>query len=79
MTRAADMNSSAELIPFGLVNVSGYGDYELNLPNDKSYTLWTFGGSGGTALIFKYFVPPKFRSPVICFLNSSSDISYSVW
>ena len=55
LTRAADMNSSAELIPFGLVNVSGYGDYELNLPNDKSYTLWTFGGSGGTALIFKYF------------------------
>ena len=55
MTRAADMNSSAELIPFGLVNVSSYGDYELNLPNNKSYTLWTFGGSGGTDLIFKYF------------------------
>jgi hypothetical protein len=49
------MNSSAELIPFGLVNVSSYGDYELNLPNNKSYTLWTFGGSGGTDLIFKYF------------------------
>jgi hypothetical protein len=55
MTRASDMNSSAELIPFGLVNVSSYGDYELNLPNNKSYTLWTFGGSGGTDLIFKYF------------------------
>ena len=55
MTRAVDMNSSAELIPFGLVNVSGYGDYELNLPNEKPYDLWTFGGSGSTDLIFKYY------------------------
>jgi hypothetical protein len=55
MTRAADMNSVAELVPFGLVNVTNYGDYELQLPNDKPYTLWTFGGAGGTDLIFKYY------------------------
>jgi hypothetical protein len=55
MTRAADMNSVAELVPFGLVNVTNYGDYELQLPNNKPYTLWTYGGAGGTALIFKYY------------------------
>ena len=55
MTRATDMNSVAELVPFGLVNVTNYGDYELQLPNDKPYTLWTFGGAGGTDLIFKYY------------------------
>jgi hypothetical protein len=73
MTRAVDMNSSAELIPFGLVNVSGYGDYELNLPNDKSYTLWTFGGSGGTALIFKYFS----ENPNI-FASAATTSNYSL-
>ena len=73
MTRAADMNSSAELIPFGLVNVSGYGDYELNLPNNKSYTLWTFGGSGGTALIFKYFS----ENPNI-FASAATTSNYSL-
>jgi len=55
MTRAADMNSVSELVPFGLVNVTNYGDYELQLPNNKPYTLWTFGGAGGTDLIFKYY------------------------
>lgn len=73
MTRAADMNSSAEMIPFGLVNVSGYGDYELNLPNNKSYTLWTFGGSGGTALIFKYFS----ENPNI-FASAATTTNYSL-
>ena len=73
MTRAVDMNSSAELIPFGLVNVSGYGDYELNLPNDKSYTLWTFGGSGNTALIFKYFS----ENPNI-FASAATTSNYSL-
>jgi hypothetical protein len=55
MTRAADMNSVSELVPFGLVNVTNYGDYELQLPNNKPYTFWTFGGAGGTDLIFKYY------------------------
>ena len=55
MTRSTDMNSVSDLKPYGLVNVSNYGDYELQLPNDKSYTLWTFGGSGGTDLIFKVY------------------------
>ena len=55
LSRAEDMNSVSELKPYGLVNVTNYGDYELQLPNDKSYTLWTFGGSGGTDLIFKAY------------------------
>jgi hypothetical protein len=55
LSRAADMNTASELFPFGLINVSGYGDYELNLPNEKPYDLWTFGGSGSTDLIFKYY------------------------
>lgn len=55
LTRAVDMNSTAELIPYSLVNVKNFGDYELQLPNNKSYSLWTFGGSGGTDLIFKYY------------------------
>ena len=55
MTRAADMDAVSELKPFGLVNVTEYGDYELNLPNSKPYELWNFGGAGGTDLIFKYY------------------------
>jgi hypothetical protein len=55
LSRAVDMDSTAELKPFGLVNVSNFGDYELHLPETKSYTLWTYGGSGGTSLIFKYY------------------------
>ena len=55
LSRASDMNSASELLPYSLINVTNYGDYELQLPNNKSYTLWTFGGSGGTDLIFKYY------------------------
>lgn len=73
LSRAADMNSVSELIPFGLVNVSGYGDYELNLPQTKSYSLWTFGGSGGTDLIFKYYT----ENPYI-FASAATTINYTL-
>ena len=59
MTRSSDMDSTSELIPYSTVNVKYTKGgvnvdkaYELILPQDKSYTLWTFGGSGGTNLIF---------------------------
>ncbi len=55
LTRATDMDSASELVPYGLVEVTGYGDYELQLPDSKPYTLWTYGGSGGTNLIFKFY------------------------
>ena len=59
MTRASDMDSAGELIPFSTVNVKYTKGavsvdklYELILPQDKNYTVWTFGGAGGTSLIF---------------------------
>jgi hypothetical protein len=59
MTRASDMDSAGELIPFSTVNVKYTKGavsvdklYELILPQDKNYTVWTFGGAGGTNLIF---------------------------
>jgi hypothetical protein len=59
MARATDMDSAAELIPYSTVNVkytkgavSVDKTYELILPQDKNYTVWAFGGSGGTNLIF---------------------------
>jgi len=55
LTRAEDMDSTGELKPYGLVNVTNFGDYELQLPENKSYSLWIFGGSGGTDLIFKSY------------------------
>ncbi len=73
LSRAADMNSVAELVPFGLVNVTNYGDYELQLPNDKPYTLWTFGGSGGTDLIFKYYS----ESPSV-YASAATTTNYSL-
>ena len=73
MTRAADMNSVSELVPFGLVDVTNYGDYELQLPNNKPYTLWTFGGAGGTDLIFKYYS----ENPSV-FASVASTTNYSL-
>jgi len=73
LTRASDMNSVAELVPFSLVNVTNYGDYELQLPNDKPYTLWTFGGSGGTDLIFKYYS----ESPSV-YARAATTTNYSL-
>jgi len=59
MTRASDMDSAGELIPYSTVNVKYTKGavsvdklYELILPQNKNYTVWTFGGSGGTDLIF---------------------------
>jgi len=59
MTRASDMDSAGELIPFSTVNVKYTKGavsvdklYELILPQEKNYTVWTFGGAGGTSLIF---------------------------
>jgi len=59
MTRAADMDNAGELIPFSTVNVKYTKGavsvdklYELILPQTKNYTVWTFGGAGGTNLIF---------------------------
>ena len=73
LTRASDMNSVAELIPFSLVNVTNYGDYELQLPNEKPYTLWTFGGSGGTDLIFKFYS----ESPSV-YASAATTSNYSL-
>jgi hypothetical protein len=64
MSRAADMDNASELIPFSTVNVKYTKGgvnvdkiYELILPQEKNYTLWTFGGSGGTNLIFNTVQP----------------------
>ena len=73
MTRAADMNSISELIPFGLINVANYGDYELNLPNSRPYQLWNFGGAGGTDLIFKYYS----ENPSV-FASAATTTNYSL-
>jgi len=73
MTRAADMNSISELIPFGLINVANYGDYELNLPDSKPYQLWIFGGAGGTDLIFKYYS----ENPSV-FASAATTTNYSL-
>ena len=73
LTRATDMDNAAELKPFGLVNVSGFGDYELHLPETKSYTIWNFGGSGGTSLIFRYYS----ENPNV-YASAASTTNYSL-
>jgi len=59
MSRASDMDDAGKLIPFGTVNVKYTKGgvnvdkvYELILPQDKNYSVWAFGGAGGTNLIF---------------------------
>ena len=74
MSRPGDFNYGNDLKPFGLVNVSGYGDYELTLPEDKPYTLYDNDSYlTGTDLIFKYYS----ESPTI-YANAATVDEYSL-
>jgi hypothetical protein len=55
LNRPSDFNNSNDMKPFGLVNVSGFGDYELNLPEEKPYAIWNIGDAPGDDIIFKYY------------------------
>jgi hypothetical protein len=74
LDRPSDFNNSIDLNPFGLVNVSGYGDYELFLPEEKPYDRpWEETGDIETEIIFKYYS----ESPNV-FASAATTENYSL-
>ena len=80
MARATDLDNASELIPFSTVNVKYTKGgvnvdkiYELILPQEKNYTVWTFGGSGGTNLIFNTVQPVNRYSAAVATTTSYAN------